>query len=260
MRSVLPALLLGSTMAFFGARQIVRADTGVIFPTPTATVGSTTTVRPSHPSLPSRVTHKAPTATELLLGMRAAMVQRGSVHVDFLMISALYPAGEATTHLQGDVSWKLNLLHDRTTVQRTDAGHATKIPLESIDLRLVHQRAASHNLVGGWQCQNLAHVQVMSTLLGLEETVLSARVIGSRVVSHTPVWEIQATGYSPATGSGRVARIVYDISQTDDTLQRVQVTGTSSFDGRSQQITATETYTHYGETVNVQLPAVCSLR
>jgi hypothetical protein len=192
--------------------------------------------------------------------MREAMVKQGSVHVEFHMVSALYPAGQATTQLRGDVSWKLNLLHDRTIVQRTDAGHAGAAPLESIDLRLVHQRVASHNQVGGWQCQNIAHVQVMSTLLGLEETVLSARVVGSGAVNGISVWHITATGYSPATGSATVAHVVYDISQTDDTLQRVQVTGMPTFEGRRQQIVASESYTHYGETVNVRLPAACSSR
>ena len=108
--------------------------------------------------------------------------------------------------------------------------------------------------------ENLAHVQVMSTLLGLEETVLSARVVGTAVVNGIPVWEVRATGYSPATGSGSLAHIMYDISQTDDTLQRIQVTGTTSFEGRTQQIVASEAYTRYGESVNVQLPAACSLR
>ena len=253
MRSLLLALFLGATMGFFGAGPPVRAAAGESSATPTATPGSPATNLHAHPP-------QAPAAAELLLRMRAAMVQRGSVHVDFVMVSALYPAGEVTTHLRGDVSWKLNLLHDRTTVLRSDTGHATTAPLETIDLRLVHQRAASHNLVGGWQCQDLAHVHVMSTLLGLEETVLSARVVGTGVVNGIPVWEVRATGYSPATGSGAIAHIMYDVSQADNTLQRVQVTGTTSFEGRTQQIVASEAYTRYGESVNVQLPAACSLR
>jgi hypothetical protein len=252
MRSLLAALLLGTTMAFGGAGRSAGTAHGASYPTPIATINPPSTSPHTHP--------RPPVAAELLLRMRAAMVERGSVHVDFEMVSALYPAGEVTTHLRGDVSWKYNLLHDRTTVLRTDAGHATSAPLQSIDLRLVHQRAASHNLVGGWQCQNLAHVQVMSTLLGLEETVLSDRVVGTGVVNGIPVWEIRATGYSPATGTGSVAHIIYDVSQSDDTLQRVQVTGSSSFEGRTQQIVASETYTRYGESVNVQLPAACSLR
>jgi hypothetical protein len=192
--------------------------------------------------------------------MREAMVKEGSVHVDFHMVSAMYPAGQATTHLWGDVSWKLDLLHDRTIVQRTDAGHAGAAPLESIDLRLVHQRVASHNQIGGWQCQTLAHVQVMSTLLGLEETVQSAHVVGSGVVNGIPVWHVSATGYSPATGSATVAHMFYDVSRTDDTLQRVLVTGTPTIEGKRQQIDASESYTHYGEAVNVKLPAACSGR
>jgi hypothetical protein len=186
------------------------------------------------------------------------MLKQGSVHVEFHLVSALYPAGQATTSLRGDVSWKLDLLHDRTIVQRTDVGHVGTVPLESMDLRLVHQRVASHNQSGGWQCQTMAHVQVMSTLLGLEETVLSAHVDGPGVVNGTPVWHISATGYSPATGSATVAHLVYDVSQTDDTLQRVQVTGTPNVDGKKQQIVASESYTHYGEAVNVRLPAACS--
>jgi hypothetical protein len=260
MRSFLPAVLFGTTMVFFGAGQSASVATGASLPASTATAGLPSASPHAHPTHTVSSTSRAPVAAELLLRMRAAIVQRGSVHVDFLMVSALYPAGEVTTHLRGDVSWKLNMLHDRTTVLRTDTGHVATAPLESIDLRLVHQRAASHNLVGGWQCQNLAHVQVMSTLLGLEETVLTDRVAGTNVVNGTPVWEVRATGYSPATGSGSVAHIIYDISQSDDTLQRVQITGTSSFEGRVQQIVASETYTHYGESVTVQLPAACSLR
>jgi hypothetical protein len=260
MRSRLPALILGSIITLLSGGGFAQADTSVRTRTPVPTASATSAASPSHPPRPSRAGQTAPPAGDLLLRMRSAMVKQGSVHVDFHMVSALYPVGEATTHLRGDVSWKFNLLHDRTTVQRTDSGHANAAPLESIDLRLVHQRAASHNRVGGWQCQNLAHIQVMSTLLGLEETVLSARVVAAGVVNGTLVWEVSATGYSPATGSGIVAHVVYDISQTDTTLQRVQVTGTSSFGGRTQQIVASEAYTHYGETVNVQLPAVCSLR
>jgi hypothetical protein len=260
MRSFLLALLLGSAMAFFGAHRAARADTGSSFPTATATRNPPAGAFSHRPPRPVTSTNQAPAAAELLLRMRAAIVQRGSVHVDFSMVSALYPTGEASTHLQGDVSWRLNLLHDRTTVLRTDAGHVAKVPLQSIDLRLVHERAASHNLVGGWQCENLAHVQVMSTLLGLEESVLSEYVVGTGVVNGTSVWVIRATGYSPATGSGSIANIVYDVSRADDTLQRVQVTGSSSFKGRTQQIVASEAYTHYGEPVNVQLPAVCSVR
>ena len=260
MRSLLPALLLGSTLAFFGAGRTASAATGAPYPTPIPTVSPIASTIHSHPSRHVRSTEKAPTAADLLLRMRAAMVQRGSVHVDFLMVSALYPAGEVTTHLQGDVSWKFNLLHDRTTVMRTDAGHAGGTPIQSIDLRLVHQRAASHNLVGGWQCQNFAHVQVISTLLGLEETIQSERIVGTGVVNGNPVWDVRATGFSPATGTGSLAHIIYAISQTDDTLQRVEVRGTSSFDGRTQQIVASEAYTRYGESVNVQLPAACSVR
>jgi hypothetical protein len=189
--------------------------------------------------------------------MRAAMVKQDSVHVDFQMVSALYPAGEATTRLRGDISWKLNLLHDRTIVRRTDPGHAGAAPLRSIDLRLVHRRVASRDQAGGWQCTNMPHVQVMSTLLGLEETVLSAHVVGAVALDGISDWEVQATGYSPATGSGVVAHIIYDISQADGTLQRVQVTGSTSFDGRTQQVVASESYTHYGETVRVRLPSAC---
>jgi hypothetical protein len=260
MRSFLPAFLLGTTMVFFGAGQSPRVATGASLPTATATADPPTASPHGYPTHTVSPTFRMPVAAELLLRMRAAMVQRGSVHVDFLMVSALYPAGEVTTHLRGDVSWKLNMLHDRTTVLRTDTGHIATAPLESIDLRLVHQRAASHNLVGGWQCQNLAHVEVISTLLGLEETVLTGRVVGTSIVNGTPVWVVRATGYSPATGSGSLAHIVYDISKADATLQRVRISGTSSFAGRVQQIAASETYTHYGETVSVQLPAACSLR
>ncbi len=260
MRSVLPALLLGTTLVFFSAGRSASAATGAAFPAPTPTASPTVVAPHAHLPPAGSTTTRAPAAADLLIRMRAAMAQRGSVHVDFRMVSALYPAGEVTTHLQGDVSWKLNLLHDRTTVLRTDTGHAGRTPLQTIDLRLVHQRAASHNLVGGWQCENLVHVQVMSTLLGLEETVLSERVVGTGVVNGNPVWEVRATGFSPATGTGSLAHIMYYISQTDDTLQRVQVTGTSSFEGRTQQIVASEAYSHYGESVNVQLPAACSVR
>lgn len=260
MRSVLPALLLGTTLVFFGPGRSTSAASGVASLTPTPTVSPTASYLRPHPHRPGSTIVRAPGATELLARMRAAMVQRGSVHVDFQMVSALYPAGEVTTHLRGDVSWRLNLLHDRTTVLRTDAGHAGNTPLQSIDLRFVHQRAASHNLFGGWQCQNLSHVRVMSTLLGLEATVLTERVAGTGVVNGNPVWEVRATGFSPATGTGSLARIRYEISQLDDTLQRVEVTGTSSFEGRTQRIVASEAYTRYGESVNVQLPRACSLR
>lgn len=260
MRPVLPALLLGTILAFFCAGGSTNAATGGASPPPAPTASPTNVApRPNLPPVRSRTT-RVPAAAGLLARMRAAMTQRGSVHVDFSMVSALYPAGEVTTHLQGDVSWKFNLLHDRTTVLRTDAGHAGGTPLQTIDLRLVHERAASHNLVGGWQCENLTHVQVMSTLLGLEETVVSKRIVGTAVVNGNPVWELRATGYSPATGTGNLAHIMYDISQTDDTLQRIEVTGTTSLEGRTQQIVASEAYTRYGEPVNVHLPAACSLR
>ena len=260
MRPVLPALLLGTILAFFSASRSTSAAPGGALPPPTPAASPTNIATHATPPPVGNTITGAPAAAKLLVRMRAAMARRGSVHVDFLMVSALYPAGEVTTHLHGDVSWKFNLLHDRTTVVRTDAGHAGGTPLQTIDLRLVHRRAASHNLVGGWQCENLAHVQVMSTLLGLEETVVSGHIVGTAVVNGIPVWELRATGYSPATGTGSLAHIVYDISQADDTLQRVEVTGTTSLEGRTQQIVALEDYTHYGESVNVQLPAACSLR
>lgn len=260
MRSHLLALVLSFMFTLLSGGGFAQADMSVPLPTPTLAVNPPPASSDSlAPRLP-RVGQNVPLASELLLRMRSAMVKQGSVHVDFRMVSALYPAGEATTHLRGDVSWKLNLLHDRTTVQKTDSGHTNAIPFESIDLRLVHQRAASRNRIGGWQCQNLTHVRVMSTLLGLEETVLSARVMGRGVVNSTPVWEVHATGYSPATGTGIAAHIVYDISRLNYALERVQVTGTSSFGGRTQQIVASEAYTHYGETVSVRLPAACSSR
>lgn len=261
MRTLPPALLLGIFMAFFGAVRPVGADTAVpSTPSPAATPAPTVASPRIH--VPRRTGSKSvtPAADDLLARMREAMVRQGSVHVDFRMISALYPVGQVTTHLRGDVSWKLSLLHDRTIVQRTDSGHVGSAPLETIDLRLVHQRAASHSRAGSWQCQNLAHVQVMSTLLGLEETVLTDRVVGTDVVNGERVWKVRATGYSPATGSGTVAEIVYDIAQSDSTLQRVLVTGTPSFGGRTQRTVASETYTRYGETVSVQLPEACSQR
>jgi hypothetical protein len=255
MRSRLPAVTLLVTTMFLCGGGLARA--GTVLPSPTPTMPASQP--PAPPGGSPTTGQKAPSAADLLLRMHDAMVRKGSVHVDFHLLSAMYPSGEAATHLRGDVSWKLNVLHDRTVVQRIEPGHAGGTLLASIDLRLVHQRVASHNQVGGWQCENLDHVRVMSTLLGLQETVLSAQVVGSSVLNGLPVWIVHATGYSPATGTGNQARIVYDISQTDDTLQSVRVTGTSSIDGRTQQIVASENYTQYGETVRVQLPAACAV-
>lgn len=260
MRSLLPALMLGSIVIFVSGGGYARAASRVPSPTPTRESNPSSILPAVHAAGVSRIVRGFPVAGELLQRMRAAVVKKGSVHVDFQMVSALYPAGEVATHLSGDVSWKLNLLHDRTIVQRTNSGRISSTPLESIDLRLVHQRAASHTRVGSWQCQNLQHVHVMSTLLGLEETILSAVVVGSALVHATPVWEVHATAYSPATGTGVVAQVLYEISQQDSTLQRVVVTGTSSFGRRTQQIVASEQYSHYGEFVNVHLPAACMLR
>jgi hypothetical protein len=254
MRSRLPAVTLLAMTMFLCGGGLARA--GTVLPSPTPTVPATQP--PAPPGGSTTIGQKVPSAAELLLRMHDAMVRKGSVHVDFHLLSAMYPSGEAATHLRGDVSWKLNVLHDRTVVQRIEPGHTGGTLLQSIDLRLVHQRVASHNQAGGWQCEDLAHVQVMSTLLGLEETVLSTHVVGSRVLNGISVWVVHATGYSPATGTGIQARIVYDISRTDDTLQRVRVTGTSSIAGRTQRIVASEAYTHYGETVSVQLPAACA--
>jgi hypothetical protein len=256
MRSRLPAVtLLAMTMFLCGGGL---ATAGTVLPSPTPTMPANQP--PAPPGGAATIGEKVPSGAELLLRMHDAMIRKGSVHVDFHLVSAMYPSGEAATHLRGDVSWKLNLLHDRTVVHRIEPGHTGGPLLQSIDLRLVHQRVASHNQAGGWQCENLAHVQVMSTLLGLQTTVVSAQLVGSSVLHGMPTWVVHATGYSPATGTGNEAHIAYDISQTDDTLQRVRVTGTSSIAGRTQRVVASETYTQYGETVSVQLPAECSVR
>lgn len=208
---------------------------------------------------PAASSSRAPaSASDLLARMRDAMVRQGSVHVDFRMVSALYPSGRAATHLRGDVSWKLQLLHDRTVVRRMPAEGPGSVPLDSLDLRLVGGRVASQSRSGQWQCQSAGHVQVMSTLLGLEGSVLTARIAGAGVEGGTPVWQVEATGYSPATGSFGLAHILYEISQRDDTLLRVQVTGAVTLAGHTQHVQAVEVYSRYGEPVYVRLPAVCA--
>src|SRR5947209_4004469 len=93
MRPVLPALLLGTALAFFGASRSTSAASGAASLTPTPTVSpGASNLHSQSPSSGSTMV-KAPAAAELLVRMRGAMTQRGSVHVDFLMVSALYPTG-----------------------------------------------------------------------------------------------------------------------------------------------------------------------
>ncbi len=199
-----------------------------------------------------------PDSRRLLTQMRLAMTSRGSVHVDFHMLSPLYPTGRVATHLYGDVSWKLNLLHDTTVVQKVLPTNSISAPIQNLELLLVNERAASRTTAGEWQCTNMDHVNVLSTLLGLEGTILSSHTVGTGMVAGRPTWTIRAVGYSPATGSVVPASITFEISQADRTLLQVSVAGSSSFGGRVIETSASETYSNYGEPVHVRLPVACS--
>jgi len=215
-------------------------------PTPTRTTVS-----------PSPIPAPVPSGHSLLKLMTKAITLRNAVRVNSRSLST-WKGHWILGVTWMDVGIQSNTLREIDTWQRVrpNASPLT-ITMETRELRLAHEMAASRKPHHPWLCERLRGITVTDSLIAFQMKSANVTTLGTAKAGGESVWHVRASGAEVAAWSTHSAIVDLYISRTDDTLVRLTLTTVTRLGGVNVHEMVTESYSRYGEPVKVRLPTHC---
>jgi hypothetical protein len=193
-----------------------------------------------------------------LTAMHSAVVAAATVRYERTVKTVVKGRHQVVLTTSGRLSLPTGTFHSTTTSVNTDLSREPPSSVaERSELEVAGPRAAWRAPHLGWQCEVLRGADVSSELLVLGFVPQSADIAGTTTLSGTAVIRVRAHGrLNPWTGTQSVTADI-SIAQATSLPVRFALTAPAKLNGLTGTLSAVETYSHYGEAVQVTLPRKC---
>lgn len=250
MKRLLASLLLGTVLSLVAISRDVRGQA------PGQAANPTGTPAPSATPVP---TSTLPAAQDLVARANAANRRKGSVHFTASYILEQPKLARITQSVVGDLLYRGIRARERVTQRTTQLNQTPQATqVQHIQIVLVGQTGAMRTDGKKWQCQNVQGLQqtlqgMANQLVGPGQTTMAT--LGSESAAGVAVWHVQIKQNVPLSTEPMTEDIY--ISQADDTVQRLSISGSLTVQGQTLQERLSEKFSRYGEKIQIKLPKAC---
>jgi hypothetical protein len=226
--------------------------------TPTLTGTATLTITPTATPTPP------PTGDQLVRLMKAAVTTKGSVHGQTVASLVETHLEKDQSRVQVDMSWERSLIHEMGLVSVTNL--RKRPPKKTVwrrDFRVVGNRQADLDSHQRWRCtsdKSLLQGSLAFLAGFLYVQSAGAQNLGAATFRGVQVWHVRTSQSDPIIGTGSVDPVDLYISQSDYTVLRLRLSGSTKLSNTAVTEHIASDFSNYGEGVHVKLPKACQSR